>query len=206
MPCAWVCVGRTPTGKKSYVVGYFPSEAMADQEEILLRGLPLNGEACGLPAPQIRQPPRGSGRQGGHPDLVRRRVPITRHHPGNIAEASHVAEHFLPQGILVFPEVRGAKGPSIDVYDVHLGAAGVYDGMGPAPPAPVWPWALWGSRPKGSVLTDQGGQTPRCRAARSNTLGGGPLPVVLVPLSFGSRRPGGVLPQPDFLEDEDFRA
>ena len=65
-----------------------------------------------------------------------------------------MAEHFLPQGILVFPEVRGAEGPSIDVYDVYLGAAGVYDGMCPAPPAPVRLWALWGNGPERFVLTD----------------------------------------------------
>ena len=99
----------------------------------IIRGSPSNGETRGLPAPDIRQPPRGPGGQGRHPELVGRRVPVARHHPRDVAEAGNVAEHLLPKGILVLPEVRGAKGPAVDVYDVHLGAAGAYDSVSPAP-------------------------------------------------------------------------
>ena len=117
------------THGQEIVVGDRPSEAVADQEEILLRGLSLNGEARGLLASNFRQPPRGPGGQGRHPELVRGRVPVACHHPGDVTEASHLAEHFLPECILVFPEVRDAEGPAIDVYDVHLGAAGAYHGI-----------------------------------------------------------------------------
>ena len=75
--------GEDPHGQE-IVVGSRPSEAVADEEEIIFRWFPLDGKTCGLPAPDIRQPPCGSRGQGGNPKLVGRRVPVTRHYPRDV--------------------------------------------------------------------------------------------------------------------------
>ena len=129
---------------QEFVVGHRTPEAVVDEEGILLHGGSLNREAGGSPPPHVGEPSGRSGGQGGHPQLVRGRVPVSRHTPWNITQVGNVVEHFLPQGVLVLPLVRGAGGPAVDVGDVHLGAARSDGGVGPQSLPPVGPQFLRG--------------------------------------------------------------
>ena len=117
---------------------------MTDDDNIILRGGSFTWETGGSPTPYVGEPPGRSGGRGGRPQVVRGRVPVSCNNPWNITQACNVAEHRLPQGVLVPPLVRGAEGPAVDVDDVHLGAARSDGGVGPSPIPPVGPRFLRG--------------------------------------------------------------
>ena len=134
------------------VVGNRPSEMRKKSFSV---GSPLTGKQVGCLPPTSGSHPAALGARAGTHNwsgVAFQSPAITQ--GTSPRPATYVAEHFLSEGILVLPEVRGAKGPAIDINDVHLGAAGAYDGVGPAPSIPIGPWAFRGDGPEGSAFAD----------------------------------------------------
>ena len=82
-----------------------------------------------------------------------------------------MAEHFPPEGVLVFAMVRGALRPTIDIDDVNLGPPRPYGSVGPAAVLPMGTGSLRGDGAESPVVRDQCSQPTRGWSARPNALG-----------------------------------
>ena len=100
--------GQNPYWQK-FVVGHRAPKAVIDEEEILLRGGSLNWETGGSPTPHVGEPSGRSGGQGGRPQLVRGRVPVTCQSPRNIRQRGRTFPSTGCSASSIGPGCRGAS-------------------------------------------------------------------------------------------------